>query len=65
LTSADGSVYNGYFVNGKKNGEGLLLYANGDKYDGFFLDDIFEGEGILTLANGIEKKGTWKNGALL
>lgn len=35
----DGSMYEGYFVKGKANGHGRMIYANGDYYVGEWLND--------------------------
>ena len=36
LWGSDGSVYTGYFENGKPHGRGLLIYPNSDFYNGEF-----------------------------
>lgn len=35
MTYLDGSIYSGDFVDGKRSGEGLILYPDGSKYEGF------------------------------
>ena len=39
LIYKDGTVYDGEFVNGKKNGNGILLSNSGIKIEGIFKDD--------------------------
>jgi len=65
LTEADGTIYNGSFIENKKSGEGFLLMPNGDRYEGEFLLDLFNGKGVIIYANGKEEQGRWKNGIKL
>lgn len=32
----NGDTYEGFFVNGKREGKGVYIYQNGDKYEGEF-----------------------------
>ena len=64
MTEADGTIYNGDFVDNKKSGEGFILYANGDRYEGHFVCDLYHGEGTIFYNDGKEEKGSWKNGVL-
>ena len=48
----DGSVYEGEFVDGKRNGKGKYTYADGTVYEGDFIDGNFNGKGKYTFANG-------------
>jgi hypothetical protein len=34
MTYSDGSIYSGDFIEGKKCGEGLMLFSDGSKYEG-------------------------------
>ncbi len=52
------------FVDGKKDGNGLILFNNGDKYEGGFYYDNIEGEGEYTHSDGKVKKGKWHKGKL-
>jgi hypothetical protein len=52
------------FVDGKKHGNGLLLFNKGDKYEGEFYEDKIEGEGEFTFSDGKVEKGIWRNGKL-
>ena len=40
LIYKDGTVYDGEFINGKKNGYGIILYPSGLKTEGKFKDDV-------------------------
>jgi hypothetical protein len=57
----DGEVYDGAWVNGKKNGKGRFLFKNGDVYDGEFADDAMKGHGTRRYVNGDVYKGQWVN----
>ena len=43
--------YEGNFVDGKFEGEGILHYGNGDVYKGGFKENKKHGKGELLLAN--------------
>ena len=51
MTYADGSVYTGYFVNGKKQGYGSLCGATGT-HTGNFVNDRLEGRGTYVANDG-------------
>ena len=53
----DDSIYEGEFVNGKKNGTGKIQFVNGTIYQGTFQNDKYEGNGKLTLPNGCIYEG--------
>jgi hypothetical protein len=42
----DGGVYEGEWLNGSKNGNGVFYYADGSKYDGEWKEDKKDGKGI-------------------
>ncbi len=72
MTYSDGSIYSGDFIEGKKCGEGLMLFSDGSKYEGIswlklglFLNDSFHGEGTLTKSDNTSIKGDWENGGIL
>ena len=60
----DGSVYEGYYHEGKKEGFGNFNFAlSANQYEGFWKDGKRDGLGILTDKVGIElKKGKWEKG---
>ena len=43
MTLANGTVYEGDFVDGMFTGKGKLTWANGDVYEGVFVDSEFMG----------------------
>jgi hypothetical protein len=59
--AADGYVYTGGFINGKKEGLGFSKWNNGDEFFGQFLNDKRNGEGFMILSNKVVFKGTWKD----
>lgn len=60
---ADGSRYQGLFVDHRMT-KGQLLFPNGDHYDGLF-DQLghFDGEGTMTTKAEVVS-GQWRNGLL-
>jgi len=48
-------------VNGRKNGNGTLVYANGDQYTGEWQNNKKEGYGSFRQRNGTNYIGTWQN----
>lgn len=57
----DGSLYEGFWVNGKANGRGRLIHSNGDVYEGEWTDDKAEGKGIYIHSDGAKYEGSWLN----
>jgi hypothetical protein len=56
-------VYEGEWLDGKYNGNGLLLFSEGDIYKGEFKDGEFCGEGeYKSITNNWHYKGNWKKG---
>ncbi|MFZ5601311.1 MAG: hypothetical protein ACOY7J_02565, partial [Pseudomonadota bacterium] len=61
-TLEDGSRYSGDLVNGKKEGQGLYVWANGDTYEGQWQNDVMSGDGLFKDAQGRIYKGKWASG---
>ena len=57
----DGDLFEGYFLNGKKNGRGKYIWANGNVYDGNWVDGKCTGKGKVTWSNGASFDGEWKD----
>ena len=58
-----GYVYEGDWVNGKREGTGKITFSGGDVYEGDWVDDKVEGKGKYTyLRGGIVYEGDWVNG---
>ena len=56
-------IYEGDFVNDKKQGKGILTYTeNGNKYEGEFNNDDINGYGIYTFKNMHTYQGQFLNG---
>lgn len=62
---ADGSRYEGQFMNDKPNGSGTFFDVDGQKYVGTFKDGQKNGEGTLYLANGNRITGVWAEGSYI
>lgn len=59
---ANGDVYEGALLRGKRQGQGTLQWANGQRYQGEWQDDRPTGRGQLRFANGNQFDGTVING---
>ncbi len=59
---ADGSKYQGQFINGRLEGWGTWYFVNGDKYIGAFQNNYVHGRGTLYKTNGEKTVGDWKEG---
>lgn len=57
---ADGSVYQGYWKEGKAHGKGRLIHADGDVYEGEWEDDEANGTGTYYHTDGSKFVGNWK-----
>ncbi len=59
---ADGSKYEGQFLDGKSNGWGTFYYPNGEKYIGPFKNGYRHGKGALYHLDDTQTIGEWKEG---
>ena len=64
LYSFEGNYYEGTFVNGKKDGKGIVIYKNGAKYEGELKNNLHNGVGKLTQLDGEIFIGEWKEGKI-
>ena len=60
--AVNGRKFTGEFVNGKRNGRGLMEWKNGTKYFGEWNDDNRHGRGVLMYFDGGVYSGQWRNG---
>ena len=44
---ADGSIYEGAFVEGSISGEGMMHWANNNQYIGIWKDNMPHGRGVI------------------
>lgn len=58
----EGDVYEGEFVDGKFNGQGVYTWADGGRYEGQWANGVRQGQGTRFYANGEKYVGQWKNG---
>ena len=61
----DGDLFEGWFINGKKNGRGKYTWANGDEYEGEFKDNAMNGQGTYHFASGRVYTGEFKDNAIV
>lgn len=59
VTFADGSVYEGRFINNHMEVYGSLKLANGDKYTGAFQESKFHGDGVFMFHEGTLYSGSF------
>jgi hypothetical protein len=58
---ANGNIYEGKWMNGKKHGEGIYSFSDGELYEGMFSEDKRNGFGQYKWKNGDLYKGYWKD----
>ena len=61
---SDGSDYNGNYLEGKREGQGIYTFDNGDYYDGQWKNDLMSGEGVYYFSDGATLSGVFKKGKL-
>ena len=65
-TTLEDAKYEGDWVEGKREGQGVLTWTHGDysgnKYEGEWKNDKQWGKGIMSCSNGDKYDGEWKNG---
>lgn len=59
---SNGYRYEGNFVNGLREGRGMLKGSDGSWFDGMWLQDKFHGQGTYVWPNGAKYTGAWVNG---
>ena len=52
VRAPNGDTYDGWWVNGKREGQGIYFYANGDRYEGDWKNDCKHGKGIYVHSTG-------------
>ena len=57
VTWANGDVFDGTLVKGRRQGNGAFMWATGQRYEGEWKDDIPQGKGRLQFANGNRYEG--------
>ena len=55
-------MYQGQFVNDKREGQGTFVWADGRKYIGEWKAGKQHGVGTYISKDGVAKEGYWKNG---
>lgn len=64
LSFADGSIYDGAFLNGRITGRGQYTNAMGEVFEGDFLDGVLHGKGCFTSVMKEVHKGEFVDGFL-
>ena len=62
LIDLNGEVYEGYWLNDKRNGKGRQIYNDGDVYTGQWKDNSYHGNGEFVQPSGSKYNGEWKDG---
>jgi len=56
-------VYQGQFLNGKKNGTGIIKLISGNIYDGQWIEGVKDGRGVyFDAASKVIYSGEWRDG---
>ena len=58
----DGRVYEGQFINDRKEGYGILTWPDNRKYEGSWVNGKQDGYGWFTSSSGIRQQGNWVEG---
>jgi len=61
----DGSIYKGFFKQGKPEGSGTVNYTNGNHYEGEWKNHVPNGMGAFVFNDGVRAEGLWSNGKFL
>jgi len=65
LSWANGDVFDGTLVNGKRHGKGLFIWGNGQRYQGDWVNDVPTGQAVVDFANGDHYEGLVENASPL
>lgn len=60
----NGNVYEGDWVDGRKNGQGTQIWSNGEKYEGGWSNNREHGQGTKTWPGGDSYTGEWLQGKM-
>lgn len=60
--AADGRSYTGFWLKGKRNGNGTQVLTDGYIYRGSFENDRYDGYGELTKGDSVLYSGQWRKG---
>ena len=55
-------IYEGWFKDGFRNGQGIEIFTDGRNYKGEFQDGKRHGQGVVDFPNGDKYEGEWKDG---
>ena len=60
-TMANGGTYYGELKDGKRSGQGIIVYANKSIYKGNFANDLANGHGVYSYGDGLKYDGYWRD----
>ncbi len=55
----NGDIYEGYWKNNERSGQGKYIWSSGEKYTGEFKNDSRHGQGVNIWPNGDKYSGEW------
>ena len=64
MTYKDGTIYEGGWVDGQRQGRGVCQFPDGSQYEGDCVEGHFHGEGCLVWADGGFYMGEWSAGEM-
>jgi len=64
MAYSNGDIYEGYFREGKRHGNGRLITGTGHVFEGVWKDGEFTGWGICRFSDGSIYSGQWEEGRL-
>lgn len=59
ISEGEKYIYDGDFLNGNLNGQGVVYFSNEDRYEGQFVNKM-EGQGVFYYKDGEDTKGNSK-----
>lgn len=63
-TAQGEDTYQGHFIKGIKEGNGVYIWRNGDRFTGQFRNGLAEGKGVMEYIDGRRIEGIWQNNKL-
>lgn len=58
VVADDGGIYDGVWVNGRRNGYGVQIFPGGDRYEGGWRNDLRHGQGVYVFTTGDRYSGS-------
>ena len=61
----DDKRYEGEFVQGQREGKGVIYCPNGEKYEGYWKMGLKHGKGVIRYCTGKQRSGEWSKGEVV